>query len=447
MENNIVQHYLDQYADRLETRAIQIERGAIESCYETLERHLDEGPWLVAFDDRTWEAAGSALTDMFERVGQPWVGIRIETQPEYDHPVCTDELVEACQQRMGEEGCTAGVAVGSGTINDTVKMAAHRRGRPMGVVGTAPSMNGYTSGIASILSDGVKTTHPCTAPRVVIADLDRMAEAPERMMASGLADLMSKPVSNSDWAMSARLNDTPHSDEAQAIIERAADSLEGVASGLPDRDRSAIRGLVEALMLSGIAMSVAGTSSPASGGEHLISHYIDMTAHAFDQPDDLHGCQVGVGTLCASYLYRRLHDFDPSDLDIEARVEALPTWEDYESTLRERFDTLFGAVVEHAEPAYPTPDQLHSRLQRLVDQWGVVIDETEETLRTPASLETELRAANAPVRFSDIGVDAERARRAILHAKDIRNRYTILHLCWELGTLETWGEEALDRYA
>ena len=65
-------------------------------------------------------------------------------------------------------------------------------------------------------------------------------------------------------------------------------------------------------MLSGLAMSVAGSSSPASGGEHLISHFIDMTAHAYDLPYDFHGCQVGVGTLTTAFIYEKLKALDPA---------------------------------------------------------------------------------------------------------------------------------------
>ena len=65
------------------------------------------------------------------------------------------------------------------------------------------------------------------------------------------------------------------------------------------------------------------------------------------------------------------------------------------------------------------------------------------TLRTEASIEGELRDAGCPVRFKDLGIDRERARAAVLYSKDIRNRYTILHLAWELGFLDAWGEEAL----
>ncbi len=444
MADELVQSYLDRHASLLDTRSVTVGRGLVDRGEQLLADELPEGKWLLAADADTWEAAGERLAAAFDRAGREWVRFELEPGPGGAAPVCTDELVGDCQGAMLDHGCSAGVAVGSGTINDTVKMAAHNLERPMGVVGTAPSMNGYTSGIAAILSDGVKTTHPCTAPRVVVADLDVMAEAPARMICSGLGDLMSKPVSNSDWMISARLNDTPHSEEAMEIIEAGAEALEGVAPRLPERDREAVGGLVDSLMLSGVAMSVAGSSSPASGGEHLISHYIDMTAYGFDQPHDLHGCQVGVGTLVSAMLYERLREFDPSTIDIEARVAALPDWSTYDERLRERFEHLYGAVVEHARPGYPSPEELRTRLETLVDNWGSILGEAGRTLRSRASLERELDAAGAPTRFADLGVDRDRARRAILHSKDIRSRYTILHLAWELGMLEEWGMEALD---
>ncbi|MFB6372630.1 MAG: iron-containing alcohol dehydrogenase [Bradymonadaceae bacterium] len=345
MPYKLVQRYLDEHADLLDTRAVAIGRGAIDNQYDVLADHLPDGPWLVAADANTWEAAGDRLTEVLDLVGQPWVRFEVEAAPHHEYPICTDDLVSECQAAMVDRGCSAGIAVGSGTINDTVKMAAHNLDRPMAVVGTAPSMNGYTSGIAAILSGGVKTTNPCTAPRVVLADLEVMAKAPARMICSGLGDLLSKPVSNSDWAVSARLNDTPHSAEAMEIIEAGAEALDGVAPKLPDRDREAVGGLVRSLMLSGIAMSVAGTSSPASGGEHLISHYIDMTAHAFDQPHDFHGCQVGVGTLTSAMIYEKLQAFDPATLDIDARVAALPDWSDYET-----------GTAPCTRPSSPTPN-------------------------------------------------------------------------------------------
>ncbi|MEZ4458559.1 MAG: sn-glycerol-1-phosphate dehydrogenase [bacterium] len=436
--------YLQRYQDRLDTHAIRIETRAIENGLGDLQTHLPAGKWLVAVDDNTWRVAGERLAAVLDAAGQPWQRWDVPCLHDEEHPMCDDARVDLCQAALKESGAVAGVAVGSGTINDVVKLAAFKAGIPMACVGTAPSMNGFTSGIAAVLSDGVKTTVPCTAPVVVIADVDVMAESPARMIQSGLGDLLSKPVSNSDWALSAILTGSAFSEEAMGIIEAGSDMLDGVAPKLPSRDREAVAGLCGSLMLSGLAMSVAGSSSPASGGEHLISHFIDMTAHAYDLPYDFHGCQVGVGTLTTAFIYEKLKALDPATIDIEQRVGELLPWEDYREVLRERFDVLFSAVEKHAHPAYPTRDQLRARLTEVIARWDELMVGISHTLRTEASIEGELRDAGCPVRFKDLGIDRERARAAVLYSKDIRNRYTILHLAWELGLLDAWGNEALD---
>ena len=444
---SVVDELLERFADHFDTRSIVIGQDCWDEGIASLKRHLPDQTWLVAADDNTWAAAGEAFCARLDAAGVTWQRYQVEMPENGSDPICTDARVNAFESAIEDSGAAAAIAVGSGTINDIVKLAADHRSIPMAVVGTAPSMNGYTSGIAAVLSEGVKTTIPCTAPRVVIADVDVMAEAPYRMICSGLGDLMSKPVSNADWQISAWLNGTPHSDDAMEIIETGAEMLEGVAPKLPDRDREAVAGLTASLMLSGLAMSVAGSSSPASGGEHLISHFIDMTSIAHKLPHDFHGCQVGVGTIASALIYEKLRALSPEDIDIDARVEALDDWPSYEQKLRERFGPLFDAVVKHARPGYPDEDELRRRLTKLRDQWHRLDDEVARTLQTGASIEQQLDAANCPIRFSQLGVKPERARRAIVHSKDIRNRYTILHLGWELGLLDDWADDVLLRLA
>ncbi len=442
---NEYQEILDRHADVLDTRAIVVERGALDGAPELLAEHLPQGRWLVCVDENTERVAGARLIELLQARGVEVVRCLVPTDPGEKFPMCDDARVEWFEQQLVEFSGVAGIAVGSGTINDIVKLACSRRQIPMACIGTAPSMNGFTSGIAAVLSEGVKTTQACTAPRVVIADLDVMAEAPARMIQSGLGDLLSKPVSNSDWALSARLIGSAHSKEAMAIIEAGTRMLDGVAAKLPSRDREAVGGLCGSLMLSGLAMSVAGSSSPASGGEHLVSHFIDMTAHAFDLPYDFHGCQVGVGTLTTALFYERFRALDPASIDIDALVESHEPWSEYREVLKERFGPLFDAVEKHARPGYPSADTLRERLTRIVDEWEELQADIASGLRTSQSLEDELTAAGCPVRFADLGVDRDRARASIAHSKDIRNRYTILHVAWELGLLDEWTDEALGR--
>lgn len=444
MFDAVISEILDRHSDAFDTRAIVIARDAISHAHATLAEHLPSGTWAVCVDENTMRVAGQDLLAGFDAAEQDYVVCEIPTHPHEKFPMCDDERVTWFESQLGETGAVAAIAVGSGTINDTVKLAASRRDVPMACVGTAPSMNGFTSGIAAVLSDGVKTTQACAAPAVVIADLDVMAEAPARMIQSGLGDLLSKPVSNSDWMLSARLTGSHHSPEAMKIIEEGSRMLDGVAPRLPSRDREAVAGLCGSLMLSGLAMSVAGSSSPASGGEHLVSHFIDMTAHAFDLPYDFHGCQVGVGTLVSAHIWERFRATDPATIDIDGIVDAHQPWDEYSDMLKERFGPLYDAVAKHAEPGYPSKETLRSRLEQIVSEWDELAEEVGAMLRTRASLEEELTSADCPVRFSDLDVDRDRARAAIVHSKDIRNRYTILHVSWELGRLDEWADEALE---
>ena len=436
------------FADQLVTQRVTLERDLLGRVEPFVADLLPEGHWLVVADATTWEVAGAQVEAGLREAGRATSRYLIEPGDGEEVPVADDAKVELLRaalvaSRAEEAPVAALIAVGAGTVNDIAKMAAFKADLPYAVVGTAPSMNGYTSSIAALLSDGVKTTQPCRAPVACLADLDVMAESPYRMIASGLGDLISKPVSNADWRLSFRLLDAHYADNVMVLVDEAARLLEGVAPGLAARDPEAVGRLTASLCLSGLAMSVAGTSAPASGGEHLISHYIDMTHFAFGEPHDFHGCQVGVGTITTAALYEKLAALDPSTIDVDALVRGWTPWDEHRQRLEAHFGKLASAVLPHAEAAYPSPEQLRDRLTRLVTHWDDIIADVRTTLRTAADIRGELLQARCPVTFEQIHVAPARARDAIRRSKDIRARYTILHLAAELGHLDAWADEVL----
>lgn len=445
-----VSEILAPYADRLTTRTIVLESGLLARSAGPLKASLPEGPWLLVADEKTLEVAGQAVIDSLKDAGVSVSLYLVEPAAGESVPVANDAKVELLRAHLTRAGQAAPpvavVAVGAGTVNDIAKMATFQAGIPYAVVGTAPSMNGYTSAIAAILSEGVKVTLPCHAPVACLADLDVMAQAPYRMIASGFGDLISKPVSNADWRLSFRLLGSHYSPETIKLVEQGFALLEGIAPRLRERDPEAVGRLTGTLCVSGLAMAVAGSSAPASGGEHLISHYIDMTHFAFGQPHDFHGCQVGVGTITTAALYEKLTAMNPDDIDVEARVAALAPVDAYEEGVREHFGVLSEAVVGHMRNIYPTPEVLRTRLSALKAQWSSIIEDVNGSLRPAASIRDELVAAGCPVTFAEIDVDDERARRATVHCKDIRARYTILHLAFELGVLDAWADDVLENF-
>lgn len=434
---------LAPWADRLPTRHIVLRRPLLDDVAAELSPWMSLSDTLVVADPTTWSVAGERSAQSLRHAGhgvRTWI---VEPAPTESSPVCDEARVAALLDHLQAHRPTAVLAVGAGTINDIAKMAAHKASVPYAVVATAPSMNGYTSAIAAILTDGVKTTQPCRPPVVCLADLDVMAQAPYRMIASGLGDLISKPVSNADWRLAHRLLGSEHSSDAMVLIEAGAALLEGAAPRLPERDPEAVGRLTGTLCLSGLAMSVAGSSAPASGGEHLISHYLDMTHYAFGDSMDFHGCQVGVGTITTAALYQRLAELDPATLDVGAIVRARPAWASHEAALVAHFGPLSDAVLPHARASWASDEELTARLTKLVTGWDSILEDVRATLRTPASIRDELVSARCPVTFADIDVTPARARHSIVFGRDIRARYTILHLAGELGLLGTWADQVL----
>lgn len=430
----------DLLFDKCKTGQMWLGNGASRELAKRLAA-LPDRRCLVVADITTWHVAGSDIHGHVTKQGHQVYRHLVETSSTTGKPCCDDEAVTRTLEQIRAIDASLVIAVGAGTVNDVAKLAAFHADRPYLVIATAPSMNGYTSSTAAVMSSGVKESVPCRGPIACLADIQIMQQAPQRMIAAGLGDLLSRSVSLGDWYLSHRLSGTEYSAETTALVEESGRLCDGLASELPNRDPIAIARLMTALLISGEAMAQAGSSAPASGAEHLISHYLDMTRSPSD-PGDLHGCQVGVATIATAAFYERLLSSELDvDLDPPTLIAAVPTWNEVQHGLREHFGELATALQPHVQHKYMPAGQLSERLTRLRSEWHSIRHGLTPLLRSSASCRDQLQAAAAPVSFSAIGVDPLRARDAVLHGRHIRARYTILDLAVEIGLLERWVEE------
>ena len=150
------------------------------------------------------------------------------------------------------------IAVGSGSINDITKHAAHLTKKPYAVFGTAPSMNGYTSVSAAITEDGLKKSLASTAPRGVFLDLAVLAAAPKRLIAAGFGDSICRATAQTDWLLSHLLMATHYREAPFALLAEDEAALVANAAGLMRSDRSAIALLAHTLVMSGFGMTICG---------------------------------------------------------------------------------------------------------------------------------------------------------------------------------------------
>lgn len=269
------------------------------------------------------------------------------------------------------------VAVGSGSINDICRIISAKTHIPYVIMGTAPSMDGYASTVSPLIIDGAKVTYPGTNPYAIIADSNIMKDAPFEMICAGFGDILGKYTALSDWRLSNTIHDEYFCDTTEKLVRNAMYKCFENIEGAVKREVKAIEYISEALILSGIAMTLSGNSRPASGAEHHLSHYweIDKLSRKLEHP--LHGNSVGVGTVISAWLYKKLN--------IEER---------------------FGIET-------PVPE--------------IIIN-----------LLNSIGAKSNP---KALGIEKELFHRSVIHALEIRPRYTILQYAKTENMLEEYANE------
>jgi glycerol-1-phosphate dehydrogenase [NAD(P)+] len=250
------------------------------------------------------------------------------------------------------------LGVGGGVPIDTAKVSADEVGAPYVSVPTAASHDGITSSRASVPDGNRRHSVEASAPLGVVADTGVLADAPFRLTASGCADIISNYTAVLDWRLARRLQNAYYSRYGGALSEMTAEILVENADSIRPGFEESTWVVVKALVSSGVAMSIAGSSRPASGGEHKFSHALDR----IDGDRALHGEQCGVGSIITMYLHggdwRSIRDaldtigapttaeelgFSPGEV-----VEALVQTEDIRP---ERYTVLTGITRDAAENA------------------------------------------------------------------------------------------------
>jgi glycerol-1-phosphate dehydrogenase [NAD(P)+] len=428
-------------ADATDTEQVVIGPGALGAVAEVVGRSFGERPAVVVADATTWRVAGDRVQRALEAAGRA-------TEAPYRFP--PDSFVEAAYgnvERLRSSFAShhaVPVAVGSGSLNDLVKRAAHEAGRPYLSVATAASMDGYTAFGAAITKDGYKQTMTCPAPRAVVADLDILAGAPADMTASGYGDLLGKVTAGADWLVADALGVEPVDPGVWELVQGPLRASIGRPGDLAAGDREALERLVEGLVMSGLAMQAHASSRPASGAEHQFSHLWEMEGLGHDRRPPLsHGFKVGVGSVAIAALYERLLARDLGALDIEGRRRAWPTRSEAQVAVRAAHTTpgLAEAAVAETMAKWVDADALGRRLTLLADRWPALRDRLREQLVPAERLRELLAAAGCPTRPSQLGLPAAAFRDTYRRARMIRRRYTVLDLAFDTGLLDELVDE------
>lgn len=407
-----------------------VEKGAVKKLPQIIEKLNCKNVFLIA-DKNTYEAVGKTVCDLM-----------IENKIGLKKYVFSEDNLEPDEKNVGlaimnfDPKCDVVMGAGSGVINDISKIVSNVSGKKYIIVATAPSMDGYASTTSSMTMAGLKISLPSKCADVIVGDVDILCKAPKKMMLSGLGDMLAKYVSICEWRISNLINGEYFCSEIAELVRASLKKCVDNSQGLLKSDEKAVQAVFEGLVVCGVAMNYAGISRPASGVEHYISHIWDMRGTQFGTNVDFHGIQCAIGTLVAVKLYEKLIKTVPN------REKALSyaknfDYKKYSEELREFVGK--GAkemiLLEEKEGKYDV-EKHGKRLDIIIENWDKILKIISEEIPPYKQLKTLFDSLGLPKTPEEIGIDAEILPKTFCFTKDIRDKYVLSRLCWDLGIID-----------
>lgn len=391
---------------------VYVEKNAIERLTELCANYNEI---LLVADENTYSVAG-------EKVKRVLAGKKIREVIFSGKTVLIpdERAIEKVNQNLGNADLL--LAVGSGVIQDLCKYVSKFSGVPYIDVATAPSMDGYASDGAAMILKGMKETVKAGLPKAIVADTEVLVNAPMDMIKAGYGDIVGKFSALNDWKLSVIVNGEYYCpfiyDATYKMIENTLETAEGLLK----RQENSVKALMEALIIVGVLISFAGSSRPASGSEHHLSHFFEIYGIVNDEPYLAHGTDVAYSTVVTAGIREKLANVE------FPKTQHRPNREAYEKKMQELYKSVGKECVA-----------LQDKIGNYVkDRAEIYIQNQEEIKKvlkecpTAKEIEQMLKKVELDVSefYSLYGKD--KVEKAVTYAKDLKDRYTVLWLNYDI---------------
>ncbi len=383
---------------------------------------------LVA-DQNTWPLAGQALYQRLTDEGFSVIPCIITRDGviDPDERACGEVLLSIQPETEFL------IAVGSGSITDTTRVNATRCKLPFVSIGTAPSMDGYTSVVAPLLLRGVKIHRTGYCPEIIICDTNILRTAPIDMVCSGVGDVLGKYIAKADWMLGSIVNGETYCDLSGEIVTGAIEKLLRNIDAIKNRTEEGIQILIEALLLAGITIMIIGNTRAVASVEHNIAHYWEMQQLLRGHHPPAHGASVGVATLLCWPLYMRFAEEDLSALDLDAiKAGRITDTERKQWMLRAFGEEAAESIMNDNPDDFLTWEEQKRRIQA-AQAHQQDIRNAFALLPKFENIYSAMKQLGAQLTPVDCGIDNTLLNLSMRCAKDYRSRYTLFKLIAECG--------------
>lgn len=392
-------------------KSVYVEKDAISRLTDIAKPYSSI---LLVADENTFAVAG-------EKVERALVGKKVEKVIFSGKTLLipNEQAIEKIEQNITDTELI--IAIGSGVIQDTCKYVSHLNKIEYIDVATAPSMDGYASDGAAMILNGMKETVKAGLPISIICDTEILANAPMDMIKAGYGDVIGKYSALNDWQLSHLINGEYFCKFIFDLTKEQIEKVVSLAKGLTERNIESVASLMEALVLIGILMSFAGSSRPASGSEHHLSHYFEITGIVHDRAYLTHGLDVAYSTVVTSKIREILIK---TDFSLANKTKAKIN----ENEIERVYKTVANDCIKlqqkagfYARDRYPFYQENQAQIKQ-------ILASTPTAEKIIKLLELVGLDYNYFLEFYSTEVIND----AVLYAKDLKDRFTVLWLYYDL---------------
>ena len=397
---------------RCDIDVVDIGRGAIGRLFESAGKYENI---LIVADSNTYGVCGE---DVCAVLGEKVKSLCIFDTADILVP---DEAATAAVREKMTEKTDLILGIGSGVINDICKYVSFFAGIASGIVATAPSMDGFASSGAAMILGGMKVTETTHAPALIIGDTDVLCRAPADMIRSGYADIIGKYSALCDWKLSHLINGEYLCAEVYELVLEKTNLIRSLAKDIAARKEEAIEELMRDLVLIGVTLTLLSTTRPGSGSEHHLSHYFEITGILEDKPYFLHGTDVGYSTVVTARLREEIRSF------------ATPKFSSVSDELREKcYEKIYGRIAPEVSELQRSAGRYANPVNDVYrEKWGEVVAILSEC-PTAAEIEEMLTDCGFDLSLFEKMYGAEKIQNGIWFGKDLKDRYSVLWLYFNM---------------
>ena len=398
---------------RCSIKHVIIESGAVKKVSSLLGGYHKI---LLVADTNTYATCGAEVE---QQIGEKLESVLIYQRDGLLIP--NEEAIEEMRAKLTDETDLI-VGIGSGVIQDLCKCVSFQEKLPYHIIATAPSMDGYASVGAAMIIGGMKVTYSAHVPEAIIADCEVLKDAPMDLIKSGYGDILGKYSCLNDWKLARVVRNEYF---CQYVYDLTFDMLvktKDLGPKLLARDPEAIQVLMEALVGVGVAMALVGNSRPASGSEHHLSHFFEITGIVDDTPYFMHGTDVVYSSVYTEKLREELLKLDAP------APNTIPSRQVWEENIRKVYTSVADGVIAlqdkmgwYNEDRFPAYSEKWQEIKEVLAE----APSSDEMVKYLESIELDINE------FRKLYGD-EKIDNALRFAKDLKDRYSVLWMYYDL---------------